>query len=286
MGSYRVIFEELARLLRIRELARPLGPPLQRRASPQTALELLEQSARRSGYDPTERWSLVLDGDSVIGSVAFYDVATSEASAIGDVVTTVRPSDILSGDLDALSAIRQLAVRGTVPFFVLDGSQLVGTIEYSDLFGAQFRLCLFALTLHLEECALRSLVSRAPDAVAALSESRREKARAVCVMRFGQRGGNSPANLLGGTTFIDKATMLAKLNLVPNISNARLHRLFVKAEHLRNYCAHPSIDVLRTAPIVKQDEFQEFLAECNLVIETLEGIQGKTGTSASAPNQT
>ena len=232
----------------------------------------MEAESSLGGYDPMEKCSLIRDHEGIAGFVTFFDVATSEAVTIKELTKPISPNDVLSGNVDALAAVRMLSSRTHAPFFVLDGAKLIGSIQYSDLFGSVFRLCLFALILEVEECAIRSLLRRAPQALETLSPGRIEKAKTVCALRFGIHGAERMTNLVRATTFIDKGTMLSKLQLISSLSDSRLKSVILKAENLRNYCAHPSAEELRVAPILNQHEFCEFIDDCHSIINELVGL--------------
>jgi hypothetical protein len=223
-----------------------------------------------------------------------------------DDVVPILPSQILSAttpltDATILFAERQPAMlddfgvldhsHDLAFFFVLDDSRISGILRWGDLFKAPGRLCLFALTLELEEAALELCSKFAGQCWDAIPEQRRTLAWAVHRKRYGESdekyiqklsvrvsSGDGTdllqaivRDLIDCTTFIDKATMITKCNLLVDFSNEKIRRLFSRAERIRNACAHPAGgDDL--GGITTPGKLAELIRECQLLIDEIKTV--------------
>jgi hypothetical protein len=159
---------------------------------------------------------------------------------VATVAQAIPASGMVSADTPVIEVVKLFSDNSSHFYFVLQESQITGTIHYEDLFGAPFKLCLFALTLELEAAAL-DLVLQAPLASwSVLPDRRQRKALEVYSRRYSREP--DPArlpvdHLLGCTLFIDKATILRKRGLITDGSND-IRSVFGEADRVRNSCAH------------------------------------------------
>ena len=192
-----------------------------------------------NGYDPMSRISLVMAGDRPVGWIGL-DMLDPTESEVATVAEAVSASAMVSGDTPVLEVVRLFSNNSGHFYFVLQESQITGTIHYADLVGAPFKLCLFALTLELETAALDLALQTPIDSWSALSEGRQEKTLDVYRQRYSREPDTSRLpldHLLGCTMFIDKGTILKKRNLISAGSND-IKSVFDKANRVRNSCAH------------------------------------------------
>ena len=109
-----------------------------------------------------------------------------------------------------------------------------------DLFGLHFRLCLLALTLQLEETALKLILQNPEASWDALPDKQKEKAKKT-YRRW--KGGSNGADrspyrrLLSCTSFNDKDIIIAKRKLFGR-DDMNITKVFQEAGTIRNYCAH------------------------------------------------
>lgn len=275
MTPGHTLFRRFAALVKIRDISRGLGRALEHDYSPPAAMRILEEAAQRHGFDPTDRYSLVMRENRAIGWISFFEVATTEAPTIARACSQLSANDMISADIDALQAVQIVVARNDAPLFVLDGNVVTSSVEYQDLFAPAFRLCLFALTLQLESIALNALLPVAVSAIGTLSAGRLKKASFVHKLRFGDQLPETPANLLRCTTFIDKGDLLAKRKLVPTMEKRKLKRLFLQAERVRNYCAHPTVTDDQKTTAISRQELTDFIEQCHLLMAALEDNCGE-----------
>jgi len=196
-------------------------------------------------------------------------IATTECTSLAEIANSIDVDQMATADLPALSTVSLVTDPSSAIKFVLDGAEISGTLSYSDLFGAEFSLCLFALTLELEESALRLLLIRPEAALENLTEDRLNSAKAVAEIRYGSIRATNQRNLLRSTTFIDKCTMIKKGGLIDALSNTKLQSVFTRAERLRNQCAHPTGQMTSAIPSIAESKLEEFLKNCQLLITAL-----------------
>ena len=246
------IFERFATLVTVADLATPLGPDLQSEMAIEDAIYALESACETGSYDPVSRCSLVFEGGKVIGCLKVHDLHAAETRKLSRLAHKIDPLTLISSDMSAI-AFATLCCESDVPlFFVLDGNRLIGTVSYSDLYSAPFRLCLFGLTLQLEEAALFVLQQNPDLSINSLSDGRKAKASEVATLRSGKTAASTTRFLVGCTTFIDKFTMLSKTTELVGFEKKQLREIFSSAERVRNYCAHPDGDD-RNSAIEKKD---------------------------------
>ena len=196
-------------------------------------------------YDLPDRVSLVYDGKELVGWYS-YEMYDSDLEQIHEVVRPIYPSEIVSADTPAFKLVRLLAERpkSGIILFVLDHEAIVGTVSPGMLASPVFRLCLFSLTLELENTALDAAMRNPLASWNALSPGRRDKAGEVHDRLHGkERVANSAGDralgpLLASTMFSDKGKIAAKRKLLPSWSRERVESLFALAEDVRNWCAH------------------------------------------------
>ena len=263
------LFRRMTALITVRDLARPLGPELVAGMTVEAAIDCLEQTAAAKQYDAVERISLVSMPDGTPRYTSISALFGTEHRYVGDTCTPASLDRFVTAHLDAQNAVALLIPEHPPFFFVLDGTAVIGTFSYSDLFSGPFKVCLFALTIELEEAALKLLLKDPTRCLHALPLERLAKAREVCARRFGEAHQQQDRDVIRSTTFIDKATMLNKAKLIPAMSKGKLQKLFARAEAIRNECAHPTAEVASPIPALSRDKLQNFLDQCHKLIADL-----------------
>jgi hypothetical protein len=106
-------------------------------------------------YDLVDRVSLVYDGPELVGWYT-ADMGNSNLQSVEEVMHLIYPGELVSADTSVFKLVQLLADRprsGAV-LFVLNQDAIIGTISHQMLRHPVFRLCLFALSLELEEASL------------------------------------------------------------------------------------------------------------------------------------
>lgn len=278
------LFTRLSSLVTVGDLASPLQVSLAPNATLADARKRIEDVGSRSA-----QYSLVRDGSTIVGYADELDISQSLATdaengdgpaTVRDVMFELTPDRLLSGDTPARRALGLFKDADPfAPFFVLEGNDIVGILDYDCFFKPPFKVCLFALALQLEQRSLWLCVQDAEASWMALSAGRREKAISMKLKRdqeraptglptdVEQRMRSGPDELLGYTMFIDKKTIICKRNLLPKIGKREVERAFDAVQDLRNQCAHP--DTFEE-PFIEAAELIEQIEACDRVLNAIE----------------
>ena len=235
-------FSRLASLVVVRDLQTPMGPDVPPHADPELLADIIFSTAADQGYDGTDRVSLVRDHGRILGWVFFDAFAVDpEPSSVREALESIRPDSLLAAATDYFSAVRLFSRQSSPRFsFVLEGNEITGTLSHNDLFRLPARLCLFSLTLELEQTGLALCQLDAEGSWNSLPKGRRSKAEQTFRKRHPDPRMETPpfAEQLEFTMFCDKGTMLAKNPRLPSASRRLVERVFSKADEVRNACAH------------------------------------------------
>ena len=265
------VFDNLALLVVVRNLQRPLGPQLDIHLSVAEASELVYDSAASEGYDPMERAYLVVEDKAPVGWIS-HDCLDAGKMVSEIAIEQIRPSSVLSADTTALEMVQIFATTKMPFFFVLDHSQITGTLDIADfIFGLPFKLCLFALTLSLEDNALRLLLKSGRESWEALPPNRRNKGEKIYRKRFEQDpSADKPPydDLLRCTLFCDKGTILKKRKVLSGTSGNKIESIFGRADKVRNGCAHTRDSSI--AAVLGREELYLFIRDVKDIIEKLQ----------------
>jgi len=260
------VFHYMSNLVRVRDLQAPLGPPLQ--ADQLVAIAFEDEELMKG-----DRISLVMRDGEAVGWIGL-DMLGEGNSLVSEQMDPIQPGSVLSGDTPALEAVRLFTETARHFFFVLDHNRITGTLHYGDLFGLPFRLCLLALTFHLEGTALELAVRSPGESWQALSEGRKQKATDIYTSRYGRPPKTEEQEpwrgLLGCTSFTDKGTILRKRGLLRGISGEQLESTFARAERVRNSCAHTGSDDAGSAIVVERTMLRDFIDDMEALIKELE----------------
>ena len=250
---------------------RDLCSPLACLDAGMSALDALNDEAT---FD-IDRILLVKEQGDVVGWITREsDIFFSEDSkddVVKDGMWTISPNEMMSADMNALSASRLIAETSTYFFFVIDGVEIIGTFGYRDLFKPAFRVCLFSLAIELEERTLQLLSMSPEDSWKCLNENRQGQAKEVFRKRYPNRGPEDgwPINkLLGCTMFCDKATMLVGRGLITKLPKKQIKQIFVRTEKVRNACAHADHEQ-RWDEILERQAFCSFIDDCHMLLEAI-----------------
>ena len=263
------LFDKLTRLVTVDGLCTPLGPALLGEELIEEAVHRLHENAISCGYDPVDRVLLVFSNGKLQGWTRFDFLSLSENRRVKDETLAFGECQIVSSNTSVMSIVHLFRESNEQLFFVVSGNVICGTVRYADLFSQEFRLCLFALSLELEEASLRRLIVLPEDSFAFLSEPRQEAAKNVFDLRYPGRQMDFHT-LLKCTTFIDKGTMIIKSKAVNSYSSSQLKNSFSRIERIRNHCAHPSGNKSEWLMLSQPAILAETISTVNSLIEELD----------------
>jgi hypothetical protein len=272
MSTHRNPFYRVSTLVTASDLQQPLASSVESKANAFDAY--CDLSGDLEAFD---RMSLVFDDDKVVGWWWPHDGALTDDSddTVGLLMSSIPLSMIVAANTSFFELADMFARRSRPFVFVVDGTDLTGTVSYLDLFSRIGQLCILALTFHLESSAEELCTLQPQQCWSALSPARKKFAEAVLERRHRSVSGTNEAfekyrllQLVRCTTFADKATMIAKAHLVPAISNTELKSVFAFAERIRNLCAHGA-DEQELSLAMPQSNFARFLHRTQDTIETI-----------------
>jgi hypothetical protein len=264
------IFRHVAGSVQAKHIQNALGPKVQANQSGLAAWELLYEES--NDYDPMSRISLVLAGDRPVGWIALDSLDSTTNDVSVSVAAKPIPADrMVSGDTPVLEVVKLFSNDSSPFYFVLQESQITGTIDYEDLFGSPFKLCLFALTLELETAALDLALQTPAASWSALSEGRHKEALRVYTQRYSREPDTEKLpfdHLLGCTTFIDKGTILKKRKLITD-GSSDIESVFRKANRVRNSCAHTDPEKEFSRLVLERAALQGFITKTEEMIAAI-----------------
>jgi hypothetical protein len=262
------LFSKLTSLVTVDGLYTPLGPALSGEELIEEAVHRLHENAISCGYDPVDRILLVFSNGKLKGWTRFDFLSLSENRHVKDETLAFGEYQIVSSNTSVMSIVHLFRESEEQLFFVVSGNVISGTVRYADLFSQEFRLCLFALSLELEEVSLRRLAILPEESFTLLSGPRQEAARNVFNLRYPGRQMDFQT-LLKCTTFIDKGTMVIKSRTVTSYSPSHLKKSFSRIERIRNHCAHPSGNRSEWLVLSQPDVLAETISSVNSLIEQM-----------------
>lgn len=180
----------------------------------------------------------------------------------------IRPDSLMAAGTSYFSAVEVFG-RSNEPhfFFVLEDNKITGTLHYANLFNLPARLCIFALTLELEQLGLKLCQANPEESWNLLSSTRRSKVKSNYLKKRpkSKRQTLPYGYLLEQTMFVDKGTILSKSKLLTKKTRQLTKRTFSKADGIRNACAHTGGES-RFPSMLGRNRLPEFIKECNDLI--------------------
>ena len=272
------VFSKLASIVTAYHLQTSLGPDITPDMGPLKFDELLFETAADYGYDLTSRTSLVRDNNIPIGWCSFDSFAHNIDSAdkyknfrVRDVMDPIRPDSLLAAGTSYFSAV-EVFNKHNAPYFyfVLNDNEITGTLYYGDLFKLPASLCIFSLTLEIEQLALDLCKLRPKESWGCLSTTRKTKIQNDYKRRHPDSNLEKLpyADLLNATMFCDKGTILSKSNLLSKETSLLVKRIFGKADNIRNACAHTGSDS-RLPTLLERNRLHEFFKDCHMLINII-----------------
>jgi hypothetical protein len=173
-------FEIVTSVVVARSVLEPLGPSLPAQMELGEAFGTVCSAAEEGSYVCVDRVSLVYDGPELVGWYT-ADMSDPDSESVAEVMRPIYALELVSADTSVFKLVQLLADRprsGAV-LFVLDQDAIIGTISHEMLRHPVFRLCLFALSLELEETSLSAAMVNPLASWNTLSPARRTKAQEV-----------------------------------------------------------------------------------------------------------
>lgn len=310
------VYTRLTNLIAVRDVLTPAQGYIDRSC---TIGQALEELSRIRG--DTSLPYLVRDGGRVVGAVRYWDLRSAQeegptdevderkGAGIDEQIFPINPGQLIAADTKLWRAAHALMKDHPheLPLFVLEGDEIIGTFSFYDLFKPPFLVCLFALTVEVEQASLQLCMKDADASWAKLTKNRQEMAARSSERRHqkmavprddrlmaGNEGDMAeeqerknmaraidairkrPESMLEYTCFIDKKEMILKRGLLPNKNKRWLEDVFNAAEEMRNRCAHPdsSGEPFLEEPrelLRRIQDCHELLAELKKVTEPVDG---------------
>jgi hypothetical protein len=248
------IFEQIASSLTVKSICSPLGPDV---PAGITMEELGGHVNSDPHFHPWDNPSRVIDAHGrILGMLSYEDCMLTgeevevEEFVVEDIMNRVEPHQILSCETTILDAVDLFGTKPNARYYVNRGNELIGYLEYTDLFAPLGRLAFLALALEIEAQALRlcQLASIRESCWLSISEQRKLKATQLFTKRFGREPKleHEPTdwspdivNLIQCTQLADKATMIWKQKLINSATRVEVLGCFKQLRLIRDYCAHP-----------------------------------------------
>jgi len=266
----------MSELVTVQDLMTPLAVELQENETRASARQRLRQAAREEGYDVNNRYSLLHQGQKIPHWLCYSKLCDSNRGSdfLGHFVKhasePINDEQIIGADISAMAAVQLFNEKNISLFFVSDSSDIIGTLQFKNMFKTPFKLCLFSLALEIEETALRILLDNAEESINQLGPKRLASARKIYETKY-QLSDELPELLLHCTMMADKSEIFAKLELLPEHSKKRTRAKFKAIEKVRNHCAHPSNDP--GAQLLGKTELIEFINSSRSFLELLKKLQ-------------
>ena len=202
----------------------------------------------------------------------------------------------ITANSTAWKAVQVFAEQRVEFLFVLDGSDVIGTIFYRDLFKPAFRTCLFALTVELEQKVLQLCLQDAQESWLSLDEDRRRfledkyrertrtRARKMTTAlaslpeeaeRYLKKKVRdfdcSPREMLEHSYFGDRIEAIKRRNLFPPLIAPELHNALDGARKVRNWSVHPESSD-ENSVFEEPGELRSFILSCQKVFTEIEKL--------------
>ena len=276
-------FERMSQLVTVRDIFTPWGAVFDSDDSVGEAMTQLLES-RDSSWDRP----CLVQGDGLQGDGIFTPEEGEHYISSKDTIDLhmeeFGTSAMLSANTSVLESLELIGRTKADFYVVIDGNNMVGTLRFVDFMKPAGRLCLFALTMELEVCALELCDAFAEQCWRSLPTGRQKQAMEVFRRRHnnidlawlkkyrrGLRGRDLEHVFVDCTTMIDKATMIRKCKLTIASSGTELKEVFGRAERLRNSCAHPAL-VESEDGLMPLDDLVPLITACRRLIEAFKAI--------------
>jgi hypothetical protein len=275
------VFSKLASLVTVYHLQTSLVPDIPPDMGQSDLHEFLFETALEHGYDLTSRISLVRDNNIPIGWCNFesfiHDIDSVDQYKnlrVRDVMDPIRPDSLLAAGTSYFSAVEVFKKHNAPSFyFVLNDNEITGTLYYDDLFKLPARMCIFSLTLEIEQIALDLCKLRPKESWGCLSTARKTKIQNDYKRRHPDSNLEEVPydDLLNATMFCDKGTILSKSNLLSKETSLLFKRILGKADNIRNACAHTGSES-RLPSLLDRNRLHEFFKNCHMLINTVHNL--------------
>ena len=257
------LFRQLANLITVKEICSQLYPSII--DSSRTVAEVHDEWGGDFCYEhevnPLDYIALVAEDGKIVGWIEFAMLEANKV--ISECMESISPDMILSADTTLFECIKAFSNSSRYFFVILRGNEYIGWLSWLDLQKPYVRVCIFSMLIHIEGQLLNVAFRNSNRTIQNLSPGRLEKAKHLYELRnyqYNEQGNPYANNLLMCTTFIDKFSVLRKIEkvveLVPSLENKRLCK---KAEDIRNQIAHPIIEDYVMKGLSSKEDFCSFI---------------------------
>lgn len=272
-------FQSLSSRVLVTDIMHPIGGTIAAETSIKDAEAQVFADAESAHIEATDHIWLLYDRNGAIGYVTlrsdcFHD--PPESDRVGDGAEPIGPTDFIAANSTALAATRYLSACESDRLFVIDGTAICGVLQHDCVFHPLFRVCLFAMTIQLEELMLVWLIRHADEAWEKLSKEDVESVRNTFRNRYQDLSFDSakPSTKLGCLTFHHRKKLFLKLDTPDDWPETwpknRLRSVLHQIKGIRNNLAHPSED--QEWPVqLRGAAFTQLLDDCHDLMKILEG---------------
>lgn len=226
-------YEVVANAFTVVDIARPIELQAHPSEIGNAVLERLFE------FLPDDQICLVRDDRQIHGWLDYYAHCEEDqiTEQVGSIASPISPDQIVSASMPILVLLPLFEIHHF--FFVLTRNEITHTVSFNDMDSLPTKLCIFSLFMELENQMTMLLKEDITISLRYLSESRLEKARQLCTVKY---KNETEDRLLLCTTFIDKANMFqrhwALAESLPFPSKREGQTFFTIVERMRNQIAH------------------------------------------------
>ena len=211
--------------------------------------------------DPIDQVALVQKNNKVIGFLLPEDLNSGEM--VIDSYQQFEPDVLLSANTSIIDFAQIVSASSHQLFFIIDGNEIVGWLNYKDLNKAPFHLCLMSVFFELERSLLYVLLLTPKMSFALLSSEAQLRALDLYKKKgwsFSNQGLPYHYNLLECTTLTDRIKMVKRLpfvkdQFIPAIKNRKYFDLLI---NVRNEIAHPGL-VSGIFELIRKEDLWPFI---------------------------
>lgn len=283
MSKHKQLFYRFSSLITAADLQCRLGSHVESDAN---AYEMFLQLSTDESCNWGDSISLVMRGSEVVGwwSALGADVDEENPAVVSEIMNPIHLTMLVSGDTTYYDLAYKFANRShSSPFFVLDGSDITGTVSYSDLFSRTGQLCLLSLTFMLESIAEQLCLLDRVKCWSQLSPKSQRSAKKIAFeKRFNKQllsDDDFPADTdlvlnwntalwIKSTYLIDKGTMIVGAELLTSSDAEHIEKVFERAKEVRDLCSHCG-DEQEFILKLSRDEFASFIRDTQNLVEDM-----------------
>lgn len=263
------VFEQVASSLTVKSICSPLGPDLPGWLTIGDLESEIDPSAHPL-WDPYNDPSRVTDDTGDVIGILWFDnyYEADDSLPVTELMDAIEPNEFLTASTSIFDAVEIFGKKSNTYFYVTETNDVIGVVNFRDLFRPIGRLAFLALTLEIEDEAL-TICQHPPlreKCWKSLSENRQKKASELFRVRYEREPNDKDfSRLIECTHLVDKATMIWKQRLLDNAARSDVLGFFKKLKIVRDRCAHPGGD----AQVLPRAELAGFIESARSVRKSL-----------------